>query len=302
FYDYAFVTRGAEHNVRQNFLRRLGDPAATSLKSTGLSTVDSNSDVGDDYKQKLKEKLNQIAYDVNINPYGRFDLPTERIPDHSRFKPINITETADGIRYHTEAGQTFDIRINQGELTHTVEGLGLQMMSGRGVTQDSPWFTKNQGFNRAHLIANEFGGSGYADGQNLATTSDHYNKNVMRDAERTIGQSIELFAEANGVEVDHVRFDMTVQVTFGNLLDSQILAKIAQQDWFPKESAEALENDIKQKIEAGDVSEDLMRVTGVVYTWRARIPAGVVQTLPQGKADRQRTTRIGPDYWILAAE
>ncbi|NEP89925.1 MAG: DUF4157 domain-containing protein [Okeania sp. SIO2C2] len=292
FYSYAFVNGDVEHSVRGDFLNKLGYPTINSLKSTGISRVDYNNEVGEDYKQKLKGKIEKIDYDVSINPYGRFDLPTERIPDHSRFKPLDIKPTPNGIKYRTEAGQDFEVSINPGEFKHTIEGLGLQMMSGRGVTQDSPWFSKNNGFNRAHLIANEFGGSGFANGQNLATTSDYYNKVEMRNAEVTIGQSIRDFAEKNGVSVNDVRFDLRVDITFGNLADPDILQEIEKQDWFPKDSSiQTLEKEIKQKIKNGEVSKNLMRVLEVMYSWKAYIPGGL--------EDSEQTTLLGPDYRIL---
>jgi hypothetical protein len=164
-------------------------------------------------------------------------------------------------------------------------------MSGRGVTEDSPWFTSGQGFNRAHLIANEFGGSGYAEGANLATTSAYYNQTVMRDAERLIGASIVNFAEARGLEPGSVTFDLTVTVRFGELRDAAMIAKIKQQPWFSKEAGGDLDAEIVAKIDDDVVHPKLLRVIGVTYTWASVDPAGLTGV-----------TSIPEDLWLLVTE
>ena len=166
-------------------------------------------------------------------------LPTEHIPDHTKFRPLDLIKPVEvgdvrTITYRTVVGQEFTIVTDRTKgLEIRAGGTDLRMMSGRGVTEDSPWFTSGQGFNRAHLIANEFGGSGFAEGKNLATTSARYNQETMRDAERQIGQSIHDYADRFGRNYRDVLFNLDVRVRFGELRDPVLLAMIKQDPAFP---------------------------------------------------------------------
>lgn len=294
FRQYAFIQTDAPHTVRLDFNELLGEQARVRIIASALTAVSAATKVDDDYKTRLSARINQIEFIPDAPGGGRFLLPVERIPDHTRYRPLDIVIAEAGgirtVRYRTVTGQEFVITTDRREgLTQKVEGLGLRMMSGRGVTQDSPWFTSGEGLNRAHLIANEFGGSGYAAGENLATTSAEYNQIVMRRAELEIGESIIDFADEHGIDKREVVFNLTVTVTFGELLDPVVLAKIKEQEWFPQEAGGDLDAQILAKIDADEVHENLLRVTSVTYEWRSVTPPGLV-----GR------TAITEDLWLLA--
>ena len=294
FYEYVYVTRSVTHGARPAYLGRLGAPLENKLKNSG-DRVDAVTTAGDDYKTRLKQKLQEISYEVAVEPYGRFNLPTERIPDHSRFKPVSIDIIEENGRrvtsYVTEAGQTFEVVEDLAAgLSKTIHGTGLRFRSerGRGVLKDSPGFQPNLDLNRAHLIADEFSGSGYKESANIVTTSDYYNQTVMRGAEEQVGASIANLANANGVPASEVLLDMSVEVTFGQLLDQYIITKLESQSWLPKDVDVQAELELKVREE---LSHPLKRVTGIRYSWRAYIPASGAETT--GRA------RIGPDLYLL---
>src|SRR5262249_42410638 len=131
------------------------------------------------------------------------------------------------------------------------------------------------GFDRSHIIANEFGGSGFAVGGNLVTASAHYNQVIMRAAEIQIGNSISGFARQSGRTETSVSFTMTVTVSFGALRDTAALAQAKALPGFPADRVGTnLDAEILQKIHAGSVHPDLMRIMGVVYTWVFTDPPG----------------------------
>jgi hypothetical protein len=291
FSDYVFFS-GDQQVVRRNFRTRYGNDAVTKLKSTAAETVASTRP--DEYKQALLTRINRMAFVWDAPGGGRIEFPTERIPDHTRYRPEAVDETeANGIRtvrYRTVAGQEFVATIDSNNgLTMEVTGFNLSFMTGRGVTEDSPAFTAGNGFDRSHIIANEFGGSGFAVGGNLVTASAYYNQQIMRGAERRIGNSISAVAQQSGRTETQVSFTMTVQVTFGALRDPAALAQAKALPGFPADRVGTnLDAEILQKIHAGTVHPDLMRITGVVYTWTFIDPPGPGST-----------TTIGPDLWLL---
>lgn len=294
FFEYVFTQTSASHSVRRQFRQAYGDAAVSALKSRGVSSIDATTKVDTATKDRWRTRVNRMGFQWSSAGGGRIDWPTERIPDHTRFKPIMISETESGgirtVTYRTEPGQTFTSTTDATSgLTITVSGENLRFMSGRGVTQDSPAFMTNNGFDRSHIIANEFGGTGYATGGNLVTASSHYNQNVMRAAERTIGDAIYAVAQAHGRDETQVSFTMTVTVRFGALRDPAALAAIKAQSWFPADRAGAdLDAEILAKINAGEVHPDLMRVTAVTYQWIFTDPAVSGSALS-----------IGPDLWLL---
>ncbi len=293
FSDYVFV-EAQDHSVRRQFRTRYGDDAVAALQSTAAQTVGAYTRVDDMYKQRLLTQVNRMAFQWDSPGGGRIEFPAERVPDHTRYRPLSIQETeANGVRtvnYSTVTGQQFTATVGSDNgLTMSVTGINLSFMSGRGVTEDSPAFTSGNGFDRSHIIANEFGGSGYSAGANLVTASSHYNQTVMRTAERSVGRAIRVFAEQFGRDETQVSFTMTVTVSFGALRDPAALAEVKAQSWFPADRAGAdLDAEILQKINAGQVHPDLMRITGVVYTWLFTDPAGAGSSLS-----------IGRDLWLL---
>jgi hypothetical protein len=294
FYEYVFSQTGASHSVRRRFRQAYGNPAVSNLTTGGLAAIASTTKVDDETKERWRTRLTRMRFDWDSPGGGRIDWPTERIPDHTRYRPIVISQTEDGgVRttvYRTVTGQEFTATSDSTDgLSMTVTGENLRFMSGRGVTQDSPAFRSNNGFDRSHIIANEFGGTGFATGGNLVTASSRYNQEIMRHAERTVGDSIFSFAQAHGLDDTQVSFTMTVKVAFGALRDPTALARVKKQPWFPADRAGAdLDAEIAAKIHAGHVHPDLMRITSVTYQWSFTDPVGTGSALS-----------IGADLWLL---
>ncbi|MGC4174836.1 hypothetical protein [Demequina sp.] len=293
FSDYVF-TGGGPMSTRMSFRKGYGDAAVARLQTAATWTIQPSTRVDQDYKDRLLARLNRMRFEPGAPGGGRIEFPTERIPDHTRYRPVNIVETEGGgvrtITYSTVTGQTYTSTVNSNNgLSMSVTGENLRFMTGRGVTQDSPAFTVNNGFDRSHIIANEFGGSGYAAGGNLITASSEYNQTHMRGIERRIGDSIAVFANANGRGVTEVSFTMTVTVSFGALRDPAALAEAkALLDAQGIRPGADLDAEIVQKINAGQVHPDLLRITGIVYTWTFTDPAGGTHS-----------DQIGADLWLL---
>jgi len=294
FSSYVFVQGNAPHPVRRQFRSHYGDAAVTQLQATARTSLAASSAVDDTYKERLQQRIDRMAFHWDSPGGGRIEFPTERVPDHTRYRPLNVqTVEANGVRtvtYHTVTGQTFTSTTDSTNgLSISVTGRNLRFMSGRGVTEDSPAFRSNNGFDRSHIIANEFGGTGFAVGGNLVTASSQYNQGTMRDAERSVGDAIGVFARTKGLDATTVSFEMTVTVSFGALRDPAALAQVKQQSWFPADRAGAdLDAEITAMINAGEVHPDLMRITSVVYTWTFTDPSG-----------GGGTVSIGPDLWLL---
>jgi hypothetical protein len=292
FYAWAF-TAGTPP-LKRAVLGELGTAAVPQLQKTARSAVrGSGLDAAE--KKELLDEIDNIGYKADAHPYGKFTLPSTEEGEHSRFMP-NIIQTWEDantrfIKYDTVSGQTFTVTEDKKTgLESVVTGRKLRLFTGRGVTQDSPHFRKDMNFNRAHIIANEFGGSGYRDSLNLATTSDHYNKKVMRGAELEIGEMVEDFAFANGMEWHEVEFDMDVTVTFGELDDGHVLRLVKKKLRLPDRRDLAAE--IERKIRQGKIDPDLKRVVKVVYTVLG-MRAG------RKKAGKQAPIVIKEDVWLL---
>ena len=305
FDEYTFVTTDAPHTVRRDFRTKLGTPAVAQLIDRGLENLTAafKAKVIDDiYRDRLGKLIGKITF-LHDSQGGRLVLPTEHIPDHTKFRPLDLIKPVEvgGVRtitYRTVVGQEFTIVTDSTKgLEIRAGGTHLRMMSGRGVTEDSPWFTSGQGFNRAHLIANEFGGSGFAEGENLATTSARYNQETMRDAELSIGTAIRTYARRYQRDPADVVFDLDVTIRFGELRDPALLAMIKQHPNFPAAKAGTdLDAEITKKIDAGEVHKNLRRVISTYYKWVARLPALPGQPAPPvSNGDRA----IGADLWLL---
>lgn len=294
FSNYVFGG-SAPQAVRRSFRQGYGDAAVARLKSAAGWVIDPSTRVDQEYKDRLSARIDRMTFEWQSPGGGRIDWPTERIPDHTRYEPIMISEVESNgvrtIRYRTKTGQEYTSTTNSNDgLAITVTGENLRFMSGRGVTQDSPAYRTNNGFDRSHIIANEFGGTGYATGGNLVTASATYNQEYMRSAERAVGDSIAAFASQHNLDETTVSFTMTVNVTFGAVNDPAILAHIKTRPWFPADRAGAdLDAEIQQKIASGQIHRHLMRVTSVTYTWHFTDPVGPGSALA-----------IGPDLWLLA--
>lgn len=291
FRSYVFTQTRPPHPVQRLFREAYGNAAVDRLKQHAEI---SSAPGGPGLHTRWQDKVRDIGFRWYAPGGGAISWPTGRVPDHELFAPVSppTTREAGGVRtieYDTVAGQHFTVtRDSTAGLTLTVEGKNLRFRAqrGRGVTEGDETFTEGNGFNRSHIIADEFSGSGWAVGGNIVTASAHYNQNVMREAEREIGRSITRWAQLHGRDKTTVSFDMTVNVTFGALRDPAALAEIKQASWFPAgDAGRDLDAEITAKLDAGHVHPDLMRITSVLYTWTFTDPAGESGTYPIGQAD-----------------
>ncbi|MEU4244751.1 DNA/RNA non-specific endonuclease [Actinoplanes sp. NPDC026619] len=306
FDDFAFVEGAATHTVRRDFRTLLGEAVKQRLRQDGTQNLQDAFDrkvIDDLYQAKLQKRIEEISFVWDYPGGGRFVLPTERIPDHTKFRPLDLIgpKEVNGVRttkYRTVVGQEFVIVTDASKgLQIKAGGSGLRMMSGRGVTEDSPAFTAGQDLNRAHLIANEFGGSGFAEGDNLITTSAYYNQVTMREAERLIGASIKKYAEDNKRDHREVVFELDVTVSFGALRDTDLLDQIKKDPDFPAALIGTnLDAMIVKMIREKEIHKDLMRVTKITYVWTAALPPAGGRPAPKTMT---RDTFIGADEWLL---
>jgi hypothetical protein len=114
----------------------------------------------------------------------------------------------------------------------------------------------------------------------------------MRDAERAVGRTIERFAQRYAPDEPAITFEVTVNVQWGEVLDSTILAEIRKEPWYPRDPTHDLEKSIRDAIAAGLVGRELRRVMGITYTWMIHGPGG--------RSQGPHTYNLGPDRWILA--
>ncbi len=233
---------GPEGDGRKEVVRLLGNSALPVIKHKGA--------VAEAATRDTAEIIRSMRFLENEDTYGRYDplpaIPGER--EHTNFRPVSVDLQDDGrarvTTVKTAAGKTFTIRESDPArpMEVRVKGVDLRLKEPgdpRGVTQDSPGFLPNQNVNRAHIIADWFGGSGYKAAGNLVTTSDHYNQRVMGDAEADIASDLMAFAEEHGLERGQVCMDLAVTLTFGELLKDVFLANIASETWYEENDADS---------------------------------------------------------------
>ena len=141
-------------------------------------------------------------------------------------------------------------------------------------------------FESAHMIADEFMGSGYKEGLNLLVTSEEYNRKVMRKAEVDIKD-----------EVENNLFDLNVKATWDYLKDKEITDGINYKTILERIKNEAKDSDTKKVLSKDFASklqetlikkEDPKRVLGVEYTGETKAPTKKALTKRE----------IGCDIWM----
>ncbi|MCX5342153.1 DNA/RNA non-specific endonuclease [Streptomyces atratus] len=296
FYDYIFVRDGGAGKME--FLKALGEAVPGKLKSTGLQKINGHPELSTEHKERMTKDLNSLdtdSYDIKSFPYGRFDLPNQGASEHTDFEPKNISFVDDGTKrvttYTTVAGKSFVVTETDPKrsMTLKVTGHDLRLKTDggpRGVTRNSPGFVTGEGLNRAHVIGDLFGGSGYREARNLVTTSDHYNQVEMGRAERVIAGDVLAFAGARE-SAGEVSIDLTVTVSFGELLRGLLEAKIRSSPDFPSNDA-AAERGLKEKLDSL-FSEPVKRVTGTSYEW----------TITLGDRTKPGSYEIAADKWLF---
>jgi hypothetical protein len=149
--------------------------------------------------------------------YEPKEVRLEAIGDHQ----VSVTYYYDK-EAHEYGQQDFTITISVQDIDkrvvrHVNEGknLVLKKVGSRGLTIPAGQLAKyNYGLmlNSAHIIGDQFLGSGYKKGLNLILTSDQFNKKTMFAAEEKIQEGIE--AQMNRYKENFVTFDLTVVSTY----------------------------------------------------------------------------------------
>ncbi|MEX2639608.1 MAG: DUF4157 domain-containing protein [Balneolales bacterium] len=178
------------------------------------------------------------------------DTESASKPTHSEFEPRNLTisnENDEAYKAEYTTGrldggeQTFTVKIRYMEVLKSGKGY----MEKRNVAGDElirkpkgvgrgRWDSAGNGFDNAHLIGDQFGGSGYNQSLNIYPSSPDYNRKVMKETEDALIGNI----------IEGVPFEMNVNAEIFH--------------WFrageDKEVAEKTSNHLK---------EELQKISGV---------------------------------------
>jgi hypothetical protein len=128
-------------------------------------------------------------------------------PVHREFLPQNLSISGKSsgeyeVNYTTgrlDGGeQKFDVSISYDEVTGKGSGYtenrvvtGRDMIRKPGGFGRGAWDSAGGGFDNAHLIGDQFGGSGYNQSMNIYPSSPNYNRKVMLDEERELFNKLE---------------------------------------------------------------------------------------------------------------
>ena len=179
--------------------------------------------------------------------------------EHSRYEPKNVIVTAQNNKiiveydYEVEVDGKKELRsftssmsLSEAEgnqiITQSTTGKNLVIKDpGRGhtdsvnqekannaIAENKQDKNTNIEFNAAHILADQFLGSGYRSALNLVTTSGIYNKEVMGGAEKTIRAKLEQQEkiEKKKNKDNYISFDITVAAEWKPVIDSKIVAQL----------------------------------------------------------------------------
>lgn len=224
---------------------------------------------------------------------------------HDKHKPKELEWSEDGTTctYKGAGGAEFTVSRIDG-LIRQVEGKGLRHkrdldILGRGYTGEASGYVSGRGLASAHLIADQFLGSGYKDALNLITTSAHFNNPVMAGIEKTIRDTwmgyVSELTKAS-VETSHVTFDLTIKVFWVEVDGPKVIALLMRElgakllAHYPHWDRNNLEKEIHDKLQTNLIgaSPNLKRVGQIKYT--------VVFHGPDAPSLPPMTT--GPDLWL----
>lgn len=136
------------------------------------------------------------------NGYLLPDSESGSRPVHREFLPQNLTISGKSsgeyeVNYTTgrlDGGeQKFDVIISYDDVADQSSGYtenravsGRDMIRKPGGFGRGAWDSAGNGFDNAHLIGDQFGGSGYNQSMNIYPSSPNYNRKVMLDEERIL--------------------------------------------------------------------------------------------------------------------
>jgi hypothetical protein len=299
FYAFVFATRrpSPPHEVRPKFVKAVGDAAVGQIKAYVIDKLPSMT-MSPEERVKIADAVGKATFTASSDA-GRFNGLTTREPDHTFFMPQNLTPKGKSVVYTTVTGQTFTVELDENDLPKKVTGDNLTIFVGRGVTQNSPYYVENQGFNRAHVIANRLGGSGYGAAHNLVTTSAEYNQGPMKKAEDNLVE----YVDKNAGDVEHrvpagptpmaavVTFSLEVNLTYVDPIDRLVKAKIAKDEQLPDHDPK-IEEEILKKLKDAGISRKLKRVEQTRYD---------LDNLKIANESTEGTDEeAGEDIWLLS--
>ncbi|WP_326984352.1 hypothetical protein VUJ46_07415 [Chryseobacterium sp. MYb264] len=229
-YPTSNAFKGKSELIKHQLIRltNIQDRTEKELEKAEGSGTQTEIDKAQDKMQKLGRIIQNFG-----DTYQLRDIFDNDGGEHKEFEPKEVRLDAIGdhqvsVTYyydkeaHEYGQQDFTITINVEDVNkrvvrHVNEGknLALKKIGFRGLTSPAGQLAKyNYGLklNSAHIIGDQFLGSGYKKGLNLILTSDPFNKKTMFAAETIIQEGIE--AEMKNYKDNFVTFDLIVASTY----------------------------------------------------------------------------------------
>ena len=229
-YPTSNAFKGKSELIKHQLIRltNIQDRTEKELEKAEGSGTQTEIDKAQDKMQKLGRIIQNFG-----DTYQLRDIFDNDGGEHKEFEPKEVRLDAIGdhqvsVTYyydkeaHEYGQQDFTITINVEDVSkrvvrHVNEGknLALKKIGFRGLTSPAGQLAKyNYGLklNSAHIIGDQFLGSGYKKGLNLILTSDPFNKKTMFAAETIIQEGIE--AEMKNYKDNFVTFDLIVASTY----------------------------------------------------------------------------------------
>ena len=224
------------------------------------------------YRRPTEINMNADLSDINLVGY----VPDNRPADHTNYEPKNLVRTGpSSFKYDTVSGASFVVQIGDNKMIKSITGTNLQLKAdvGRGVMEHPDNYVEGENLHRAHLIADRFRGSGYKQSANLVITSNEFNTNIMGGIENRIAKLIEM--------TPATQFELTVSVTWMELLNDQLLDAIIQKS--PGKDMQAVRSEIEAFVKR--LNPGFKRVADVKYK----------ATL---NGSKEFIANTGPDLWL----
>jgi len=212
-------------SVNKNFIKAF-DSAKNKLDSQKVYLFNTETSKITRAANRAKQGFLKISIDEK-DGFLRQGAEKEYVPPHTLFEPENMVLKFSGGKYvasyETEkrgggGKQKFTVDINYDQIdasskdqteTRNVEGENMAKKPGgigRGKTDSA-----GGGFDNAHLIGDQFGGSGYNQGLNIYPSSEKYNRKTMLDKEQNLADKLQPV----------VPFKMRVSAKISHKIDSK---------------------------------------------------------------------------------
>jgi Domain of unknown function (DUF4157) len=192
----------------------------------GLPTIKNKFKLND--LQLLKDGNDKYHITASINPTS--STPSRPLKSHKEFKiikeyPSTLSAGKLTIKYETATGSTFSVTVGGNTPKSPIEivtgeklGLkGWKGIAGRGNLNKRADL-KDFGLDAAHVIADQFMGTGYTKGNNVIYTSAVFNQQTMADTEREIAVFVTRTKNSNNTVTS---FDIKAQIAWESLKDAQ---------------------------------------------------------------------------------